>query len=131
MYTLKDMLKRSLILNAHGTAIVDGEDSYTWSDVVRRARAIAASLTMLGFTKGDRMAIMSLNCPRFLELQYAVLWAGGMVVPINTRFAASEIIYCLNDMDDPWICSDDAMLMRLQGIRSSLHHTKGLIYSGT
>jgi hypothetical protein len=52
-------------------------------------------------------------------------------VPINTRFAAREIIYCLEDMDGPWICCDDEMLLLFEGIRSSLHGTRGLIYIGT
>jgi long-chain acyl-CoA synthetase len=131
MYTIKDMLKRSLILNANGIAINDAAGSYTWSDIVRRVRSIAASLHALGFRRGDRMAIMSLNSARYFEMQSAVLWAGGAVVPVNTRYAAREIAYCLNDLDDPWICSDDEMLLRLEGIKSSLHRSRDLIYIGT
>jgi long-chain acyl-CoA synthetase len=59
-----------------------------------------------------------------------VLWAGGTIVPINIRFAAREIISCLDDMDGPWIACDDEMFMRLEGIKSSLHGTKGLVHIG-
>jgi long-chain acyl-CoA synthetase len=130
VYTLKDMLRRTLVLNAAGTAVHEGERSYTWAQLIRRVQAVAAALTQLGFRKGDRMAILSLNSARYFELQYAVLWAGGTVVPINTRYAAREVVYCLHDMDGPWICADDEMLLTLEGIKSSLHGTKGLFYMG-
>jgi len=131
MYTIKDMLRRAVVLNANGPAIHEADRSYTWLEVATRVRAVASELISRGFKKGDRMAIMSLNSARYFEMQFAVLWAGGTVVPINTRFAAREIIYCLEDMDGAWICCDDEMLLLFEGIRSSLHGTRGLIYIGT
>jgi long-chain acyl-CoA synthetase len=124
------MLLRTLILNAKGIAIHDGDESYTWADLADRVRSIAAALHGLGFRRGDRMAIMSLNSPRYFELQFAILWAGGTIVPVNTRYAAREIIHCLNDLDNPWIIVDDEMLLRLEGVRSSIHH-KRLLYMGS
>src|SRR6185503_18653262 len=115
----------------NGPAIHEADRSYTWLEVATRVRAVASELISRGFKKGDRMAIMSLNSARYFEMQFAVLWAGGTVVPINTRFAAREIIYCLEDMDGAWICCDDEMLLLFEGIRSSLHGTRGLIYIGT
>jgi long-chain acyl-CoA synthetase len=130
MYTLKDTLRRTLILNANGAAIRDGERTFTWAELVARVQAVAAALIDLGFKQGDRLAIIGLNGARYFELQYAVLWAGGTVVPINTRYATRELIYCLHDSDGPWMCTDDEMLLTVEGIRSSLHGTKGLIYIG-
>jgi len=130
MYTLKDMLRRTLVMSPNSVAIHAGERPYTWTEVIRRVRAIASALAAQGFKPGDRMAILSLNSARYLELQYAVLWTGGTIVPINIRFAAREIISCLDDMDGPWIACDDEMLLRLEGVRSSLHGTRGLVHIG-
>jgi long-chain acyl-CoA synthetase len=129
MYTLKDVLRRSLVMSPDVVAVHDGDRRYTWKEV-QRVRAIASTLTDQGFRPGDRMAILSLNSARYFELQYAVLWAGGTIVPINSRFATREIISCLDDMDGPWIACDDEMLLRLEGARSSLHGTKGLVHIG-
>jgi acyl-CoA synthetase (AMP-forming)/AMP-acid ligase II len=131
MYTLKDVLLRAVMLNANGIAIYDGDKAYTWAEIHARIEAIARALIGIGFKPGDRMAIMALNSPRYYELQYAVLWAGGTVVPINTRYAAREMIYCLDDLDGAWLCADDDMLLRLEGVRSSLHGTQGLLFIGT
>ncbi len=131
MYTLKDMLRRTLVLNAGGPAVCDGDQSISWAQLVSRVRAIAAALYAAGFRRGDRMAIVSLNSPRYFEFQFAVLWLGGTVVPINTRLAPREIVYCLADMDGPWIASDDEMLMCLEGIKSSLHGIGGYCFIGT
>jgi long-chain acyl-CoA synthetase len=130
MYTLKDMLRRTLILNASGPAIYDGDQCVSWAQLVTRLRAISASLRESGFRRGDRMAIMSLNSPRYFELQFAVLWLGGTVVPINTRLAPREIIECLADMDRLWIATDEEMLPCLEGIKSSLNGTGVCFFIG-
>ena len=58
----------------------------------RRARGAscrAASAT-LGVNAGDRVAILSLNSDRYLEVYLATGWAGGVVVPLNIRWSQLE-----------------------------------------
>jgi len=45
--------------------------------------------------KGDRVAVLSWNCPEFVELLYAVPAAGRILVPLNARLAPAELIYQL------------------------------------
>ena len=45
-----------------------------------------------GVQRGDRVAILSLNGDAYLEYFYAVPWAGALVVPLNTRLAAVELV---------------------------------------
>lgn len=131
MYTMKDMLRRTLVLNANGPAVFDGDQCINWAQLITRVRAIAASLHAAGFRRGDRMAILAVNSPRYYEFQFAVLWLGGTVVPINTRLAPREIGYCLADLDGPWIATDGEMLVCLEGIKSSLHGVGGYCYLGS
>jgi acyl-CoA synthetase (AMP-forming)/AMP-acid ligase II len=40
---------------------------------------------------------LALNSDRYLELFFAVQWAGGIIVPLNTRLAVAELVTMLND----------------------------------
>jgi long-chain acyl-CoA synthetase len=57
----------------------------------------AAGLQQLGLTKGDRVAIMTPNCPQFVIAFYGTLRAGGIAVPCNFLYTADEIEHQLND----------------------------------
>ena len=62
----------------------------------RVARAIGG-LQGLGIGRGDRFALMMANSPEYLELFHAALLGGGVVNPLNLRFAPSELAYVLKD----------------------------------
>ncbi len=51
----------------------------------------------LGVVPGDRVLLVSQNCPQFVVACYAILQAGGVVVPINPMCKAAEIRYHVQD----------------------------------
>jgi long-chain acyl-CoA synthetase len=69
----------------------------TYAEFGDRIARLAGALRALGLSVGGRVAILALNSDRYLEAMFAVPWAGGAVVPINTRLAAPEIDYILED----------------------------------
>jgi long-chain acyl-CoA synthetase len=88
---LTSMLRRAAQINAHGLAIVDGAARTSWSAFVARIARVAGGLVALGLRRGERVAVLAGNHASFLELQYAVVWAGGVIVPVNTRLSVGEI----------------------------------------
>ncbi len=58
---------------------------------------IANALSARGIGKGDRVAILTLNCPEFVETFFAVAKLGGVVVPLNVRLVADELAFILQD----------------------------------
>ena len=56
-----------------------------WADRVAR---LAGALKALGVGKGDRVAVLSLNQDRYVELYLGVAWAGAVIVPLNIRWSA-------------------------------------------
>jgi long-chain acyl-CoA synthetase len=54
-------------------------------------------LAQLGVQRGDRVAVLMLNCHRYLEIYYACARMGAVIVPINTRLTTPEIDLILND----------------------------------
>lgn len=61
-----------------------------WGAFADRVARRAASLRAAGIRPGDRVAVLSANVPEHLEALFAVVWAGCVLVPLNTRLAAAE-----------------------------------------
>jgi acyl-CoA synthetase (AMP-forming)/AMP-acid ligase II len=79
------------------TAIVCGEQRFTYNQFADRAARLAGGLRSLGIQAGDRVAFLSGNCHRLLEAYYGVLEAGAVLLPLNIRLAPPELAYILND----------------------------------
>jgi long-chain acyl-CoA synthetase len=78
-----------------GNALMDAKMDYqTLLDLTYR---FAAALQQMGVKKGDRVAVHLPNCPQFIIAYYAVLMAGGIVVPCNPQYVARELAHQLND----------------------------------
>src|SRR5947208_10723422 len=80
-------------------AISCGETEYTWSQFAYRTDCLARGLVRLGVQRGDRVAVLMLNCHRYFELYYACARMGAVIVPLNIRLASPEIDFILNDSE--------------------------------
>src|SRR5262249_12992869 len=79
------------------TAIVCGEQRFTYAEFAGRAARLAGVLRKLGIQPGDRVAFLSGNCHRLLEAYYGVLEAGAVLLPLNVRLNPAELAFILND----------------------------------
>ncbi len=79
------------------TAVVCGEERFTYAEFAERTRRLAGALRDAGVAAGDRVAFLSLNCHRLLEAYYGVLEAGTVLLPLNIRLAPNELAQILND----------------------------------
>ena len=64
-------------------AVVCGETRYTWEEFDLRTDALARGLASLGVVRGDRVAVLMLNCHRYLELYYACARMGAATYPVD------------------------------------------------
>lgn len=130
MYTIKDLIRRAVVVNAGGIATVSATETLSWAQFHQRIQTIAGTLVKHGLNKGDRVAIVALNSARYFEMMHAVLWAGAVVAPINTRLAQREVVHCLQDLDGVWVCADQACLELADGAQQQVDGVRGLIYIG-
>src|SRR5579864_3766106 len=79
------------------TAVVCGEERFTYAQLAERTGKLAGALRKLGIQPGDRVAFLSTNCHRLLEAYYGVLEAGAVLLPLNIRLAPQELAFILND----------------------------------
>lgn len=70
---------------AHGEKpfVVTDTETVTFAGLERQARAVAHNLQRLGIRKGDVVALMMGNHPRFLAIWFGTAMAGGVFAPIN------------------------------------------------
>lgn len=81
------------------TISFEGE-TRTYGEFAKRIRAAAAGLVRdLGVMDKDRVGILAMNSETYLECFFAVPFAGGITVPLNTRLARQELTDILNDCD--------------------------------
>ena len=83
-------LRRALQINPNGLAIVCGERRKNWRDVGDRVARLAAGIRTLGAQPGDRVAVLSMNSDRYLELYLPAGWSGTVIVPLNIRWSPLE-----------------------------------------
>ncbi|MDJ0852509.1 MAG: AMP-binding protein [Myxococcota bacterium] len=97
MHTFAEPLAHARRLFGARTAVACGDDRFSYADLWTRCRRLAGALGEMGLESGDRVAILSGNCHRYIEV-YAGAPAGGfVVVPLNTRHAEPELRYALED----------------------------------
>ena len=71
----------------------------TWSDFDKKANRFANLLLTRGCKKGDKVAILLMNSIEWLPIYFGILKAGAIAVPLNYRYTAEEIKYCLDKAD--------------------------------
>ena len=120
-------LTRNLQQIPHELATVDGERRRTWAELVERIACLAGGLTGMGLAPGDRVGIIALNSDRYLEVLFAVPWAGGVVVPVNYRWSAAEIAFSLSDSGASVLFVDNEFWSLVPELRRRVDHDLKII----
>jgi long-chain acyl-CoA synthetase len=110
-------------------AVVCGDTRYSWHDFDQRTDALARGLAALGVQRGDRVAVLMLNCHRYLELYYACARMGAVIVPLNIRLARPEIVFILNDSEAKILIVDKTFAPYATG-RDTYPSVTQVVYSG-
>ena len=71
-------------------AVVDGQLRLSFTELTDRIRRAAGAFAAAGIEKGDRVAIWAPNSAEWIIAAFGLLTAGGVLVPVNTRFKADE-----------------------------------------
>jgi len=71
-------------------ALRDGDTTLSYGQLGEAARDFAAALVASGVTPGDRVAIWAFNSAEWVIAVFGIFAAGGVLVPVNTRFKGPE-----------------------------------------
>ena len=130
MFSLTQLLRRAAQINGRGLATADAHRRRTWQEFLDHVTALAGGLGALGIEAGDRVAILALNSDRYYGFYFAVAWAGGVFVPVNTRLAPPEIVFWLNDSAARVLFVDENFAGIIPHIRGELTSIETIVYLG-
>ncbi len=102
----------------------------TWIDFDLRANRFANLLLANGIGRGDKVAILLMNCLEWLPIYFGVLKAGALAVPLNYRYTAEEIRYCLDLSDASLLVFGPEFRERVETIKDNIPKVKKLFYVG-
>src|SRR5207248_5164587 len=90
---------------------------YTYGDLYRRARSLAAILQDSGLQPGDRVATLMWNHYAHLEAYFGAPVVGGVLHTLNLRLHPDELAYIANDAEDRFLIMDDVLLSLYEKIK--------------
>jgi fatty-acyl-CoA synthase len=106
LLTPLSFIERSATLFRQKPAVIHGDTHYTYAELGQRVNQLASALRSAGLRKGDRVAFLCPNIPPMLEAHFGVPLAGGVLVSINIRLAAEEILYILQHSEAKFLFVD-------------------------
>lgn len=126
---LTQALTRAVQTRSSSVATLYADRKRTWREIGERVPRFAAALRGLGLQRGDRVAVLALNSDNYIELFFAMAWAGLVIVPLNTRWAVPENIYALDDAQCDTLVVDDTYAGQLPQLQAG-HPLRHVIHIG-
>ncbi len=102
----------------------------TWSVFDEKANRFANLLLERGVKKGDKVAILLMNCMEWLPIYFGILKIGALAVPLNFRYSSDEIEYCLNLSESDVLVFGPEFIGRVEEISDKITKNRLLFYVG-
>ncbi|MCD8390315.1 MAG: acyl--CoA ligase [Firmicutes bacterium] len=107
-----------------------GRCEMTWLDFDKRANRFANLLLSRGVKKGDKVAILLMNCIEWLPIYFGILKSGAIAVPLNYRYTADEIKYCVELSEADVLVFGPEFIGRVEEIYDNMKGVKEIFYVG-
>jgi len=108
-------------------ALIFEEKTYTYSQLNERTNRLANALASLGIKKGDRVAMVQVNCNQCIETYFAAAKLGAIYVPLNFRSRAEELAFMLNSAGAVAIFAGDRYIDLAKSIKANVNTMRHLI----
>ena len=112
------------------SAIEAFRSEITWAEFEEKANRFANLLLSRGYKKGDKVAILLMNCLEWLPIYFGALRAGCLAVPLNFRYTSDEIRYCLDLADADVLVFGPEFIGRVEQIVDRMPRVRTRFYVG-
>ena len=102
----------------------------TWREFDIRANRFANLLFTRGVKKGDKIAILLMNCLEWLPIYFGILKTGAIAVPMNYRYSSDEIKYCLELSDARMLVFGPEFTERVSALEGKMPLIDNLFFVG-
>jgi long-chain acyl-CoA synthetase len=106
--------------------------AWTWAEVADQVRALSCGLSVMGFRRGDNLAIIGDNRPQLYWAMAASQALRGVPVPLYQDAIAEEMVFILEDADVRFaVVEDQEQVDKLLEIKNRLPKLEWIIYEDT
>ncbi|SPM33419.1 Acyl-CoA synthetase (AMP-forming)/AMP-acid ligase II [Mycobacterium rhizamassiliense] len=105
------------MMQPQATALRFTGRTLTWADLQGRVAALAGALSRRGVGFGDRVMILMLNRPEFIESMLAINMLGAIAVPLNFRLTPAEIAFLVDDCEARVMITEAVLAPVATGVR--------------
>jgi len=102
----------------------------TWNIFNEKANRVANMLMAQGIGKGNKVGILLMNCLEWLPIYFGILKTGAIAVPLNFRYSADEIKYCLDLAEVDVLFFGVEFIGRVEEIADEISAERMLIFYG-
>ena len=102
----------------------------TWRVFDEKSNRLANLLLKRGIKKGDKVGILLMNCLEWLPIYFGILKAGAVAVPLNFRYTAEEIKYCLDLSDTVVLIFGPEFIGRVEMIYDQIPKVNTIFFAG-
>lgn len=102
----------------------------TWEVFNEKANRVANMLRQNGIGKGEKVAILLMNCIDWLPIYFGILKAGALAVPLNFRYSPDEIEYCVGLAQADVLVFGPEFIGRVEAVADRISQSCHLIYFG-
>jgi fatty-acyl-CoA synthase len=121
---LSDLIERNAAFTPDKSATIFEGEILSYAAFSARIERTACALKFeFGVSRGDRVAILSLNRPDYLVLLYACARLGALLVPLNWRLAIAEQLFILSDASVKMLVLEQAFAGILPELQKRLPDT--------
>jgi fatty-acyl-CoA synthase len=121
------LLERTARVFPRRVATVYEGQRRTFAEFQARVARLANGLRALGLSAEGKVAVLAPNLPVVLEAHFAIPWAGGVIVAVNTRLATPEVGYILEHSAAEVLLVDRGLLGVVRPLLEKRHALKAVI----
>ena len=108
-------------------AMVQGSQTWTYSEFNNRVNRLAKALCTLGVRPGDNVALLMYNGPQMLEAMFAAFKVGCGAVPINFRLHPDEFAFIIDHSEAKVVFISPEFNVVMDDIRTRMPHVRHVI----
>lgn len=118
--SMPQWLKQRAHLTPERIALISEEETLTFSQLERKARAMALRLIALGVGPNTHVAALLANKAPTVVFIHALMYARGVLVPLNTRLSVTELAWQVTDAQASFVVYDDDHMEKIEGLKGRI-----------
>ncbi|ORB11895.1 fatty-acid--CoA ligase FadD5 [Mycobacterium noviomagense] len=125
-----NQLERHALMQPQAAALRFLGKTLTWGQLRHRVAALADALSRRGVGFGDRVMILMLNRPEFMEAVLAANMIGAIAVPVNFRLTPTEVAFLVGDCDAQVMITEPVLAAVATAVRDIEPSLSAIVVAG-